>query len=121
MFVGGGARLKITVILYLQRQGRDNVAPYFTRYAEETKWRYAPGVFEGQPAMVFDSTKPMAQPAHFVLIDWRDGRVAGIRDFLFASYVLEATDWVRLTSGRSATCRPNSLARRVLGYLIVGS
>ena len=46
--------------------------------------------------LVFDSTGPMERPAHFVLIDWSDDRIVGIRDFLFAPYVLEAMDWVRL-------------------------
>jgi RNA polymerase sigma-70 factor (ECF subfamily) len=46
--------------------------------------------------LVFDSTGPMERPAHFVLIDWSAGRIVAIRDFLFAPYVLEAMDWVRL-------------------------
>ena len=36
------------------------------------------------------------KPAHFVLIDWSASRVIGIRDFLFAPYVLEALEWARL-------------------------
>jgi hypothetical protein len=40
----------------------------------------------------------MERPAHFVLIDWSEGRITAIRDFLFAPYVLEALDWVRLGS-----------------------
>jgi hypothetical protein len=43
---------------------------YFTRYAEETKWQFAPGAVERQPAMpVLDSTGRMERPAHLVLID----------------------------------------------------
>jgi RNA polymerase sigma-70 factor (ECF subfamily) len=38
----------------------------------------------------------MERPAHFVLIGWADGRIGTIRDFLFAPYVLESIDWVRL-------------------------
>ena len=48
--------------------------------------------------LVFDSTGPMETPAHFVLIDWSGSRIIKIRDFLFAPYVLEAIDWVRLGS-----------------------
>ena len=40
--------------------------------------------------------RPMGRPAHFVLIDWSESRIIEIRDFLFAPYVLEAIDWVRL-------------------------
>jgi hypothetical protein len=46
--------------------------------------------------LVFDSSGPMQSPAHFVVIDWSDNRIIAIRDFLFAPYVLEGADWVRL-------------------------
>jgi RNA polymerase sigma-70 factor (ECF subfamily) len=38
----------------------------------------------------------MDRPAHFVLVDWREDKIAAIRDFLFAPYMLESADWVRL-------------------------
>ncbi len=89
--------VKLDLVNRLQWEGRDKIGSYFTRYAQETKWRFALGAVEGQPAMlVFDSTGPMERPAHFVLIDWSENRIIGIRDFLFAPYVLEAIDWVRL-------------------------
>jgi RNA polymerase sigma factor (sigma-70 family) len=89
--------VKLELVNRLQLEGRERIGLYFTRYAEETKWRFALGAVEGQPAMlVFDSTGPMERPAHFVLIDWSESRISAIRDFLFAPYVLEAIDWVRL-------------------------
>jgi RNA polymerase sigma-70 factor (ECF subfamily) len=90
--------VQLDLVNRLQLEGRDKIVPYFTRYAEVTKWRFALGAVEGQPAMlVFDSTGPMDRPAHFVLIDWSQDRISRIRDFLFAPYVLDATDWVRLS------------------------
>ena len=89
--------VKLDLVNRLKLEGRDKIGLYFTRYAQETKWRFALGAVEGQPAMlVFDGTGPMERPAHFVLIDWRNDRIAAIRDFLFAPYVLEALDWGRL-------------------------
>lgn len=89
--------VKLDLVNRLQLEGRDKIGHYFTRYAEVTKWRFALGAVEGQPAMlVFDSTGPMDTPAHFVLIEWSESRIIEIRDFLFAPYVLEAIDWVRL-------------------------
>jgi DNA-directed RNA polymerase specialized sigma24 family protein len=89
--------VKLDLVNRLQLEGRDKIGHYFTRYAEVTKWRFALGAVEGRPAMlVFDSTGPMERPAHFVLIDWSESRIIEIRDFLFAPYVLEAMDWVRL-------------------------
>lgn len=89
--------VKLELVNRLYLQGREKITPYFTRYAEVAKWRFALGAVEGQPAMlVFDGTGAMESPAHFVLIEWSDQRITGIRDFLFAPYVLEAMDWVRL-------------------------
>ena len=89
--------VKLDLVNRLQMEGRAKIDRYFTRYAEVTKWRFALGAIEGRPAMlVFDSTGPMASPAHFVLIDWAETRIVKIRDFLFAPYVLEDIDWVRL-------------------------
>jgi RNA polymerase sigma factor (sigma-70 family) len=89
--------VKLDLVNRLQLEGRDKIGPYFTRYAEVTKWRFALGAIEGRPAMlVFDSTGPMERPAHFVLVDWRNDLISAIRDFLFAPYVLESIDWVRL-------------------------
>lgn len=89
--------VKLELVNRLHLQGREKITPYFTRYAVVAKWRFALGAVEGQPAMlVFDGTGAMESPAHFVLIEWSDERIIGIRDFLFAPYVLEAADWVRL-------------------------
>ncbi|MGB6489467.1 MAG: sigma-70 family RNA polymerase sigma factor [Steroidobacteraceae bacterium] len=89
--------VKLDLVNRLKLEGRDKIGLYFTRYAEEEKWRFALGAVEGQPAMlVFDATGPMERPAHFVLIDWRSNQIIAIRDFLFAPYALEAVDWVRL-------------------------
>jgi len=89
--------VKLDLVNRLKLEGRDKIGLYFTRYAEEKKWRFALGAVEGQPAMlVFDGTRPMERPAHFVLIDWRSNQIIAIRDFLFAPYALEAVDWARL-------------------------
>ncbi|QIO53692.1 sigma-70 family RNA polymerase sigma factor [Rhizobium leguminosarum] len=89
--------VKLELVNRLKWEGRDKIAPYFTRYAEETKWRFAFGAVEGRPAMlVFESGRPMEKPAHFVLVDWRNDRIVAIRDFLFAPYALEFVDWARL-------------------------
>ena len=88
--------VKLDLVNKLQWEGRDRIAPYFTRYAEETKWRFAFGAVEGRPAMLVFDRDAMHRPAHFVLVEWRNDRIAKIRDFLFAPYVLDSVDWVRL-------------------------
>jgi RNA polymerase sigma factor (sigma-70 family) len=87
--------VKLDLVNRLKLAGRTGISRYFTRYEQETKWRYAFGAVEGRPAMlVFDEAAE--QPSHFVLLDWRQGQIVAIRDFLFAPYALEAVDWMRL-------------------------
>lgn len=89
--------VKLDLVNRLKLEGREGISRYFTRYAEEIKWQFVLGALEGQPAMlVFERGGSMLKPAHFVLLDWRDGQISAIRDFLFAPYVMEAADWVRL-------------------------
>ncbi|MBD9649589.1 sigma-70 family RNA polymerase sigma factor [Ensifer sp. ENS09] len=89
--------VKLELVNRLKLEGREGIGRYFTRYAHETRWRFALGAIEGRPAMlVFDSVGPMEKPAHFVVLDWRGDEIVAMRDFLFAPYVLETVDWVRL-------------------------
>jgi RNA polymerase sigma factor (sigma-70 family) len=88
--------VKLDLVNRLKREGRDRIAPYFTRYGEEPKWQFAFGAIEGHPAMLVFEKGATERPAHFVLIDWRDDQISAIRDFLFAPYALESADWVRL-------------------------
>jgi len=88
--------VKLDLVNRLKWEGRDRIVPYFTRYAEETKWRFSFGAVEGRPAMLVFESSAMEKPAYFVLVDWRNDRISAIRDFLFAPYALESADWVRL-------------------------
>lgn len=88
--------VKLELVNRLQWEGRDKIVPYFTRYAQETKWRFSFGAVEGRPAMLVFESGAMERPAHFVLVDWRNDQISAIRDFLFAPYALESADWARL-------------------------
>ncbi|MEO8242108.1 MAG: sigma-70 family RNA polymerase sigma factor [bacterium] len=88
--------VQLELVNRLTWEGREKIAPYFSRYGAETKWRFAFGAVEGRPAMLVFEGDAMATPAHFVLVDWHNDKIAKIRDFLFAPYATEAVDWVRL-------------------------
>jgi RNA polymerase sigma factor (sigma-70 family) len=89
--------VQLELVNKLRLSGRKSTSVYFTRYAEETKWRFAFGAVEGQLAMlVFDCGGDMRTPAHFVLLSWQGDKISGIRDFLFAPYVMESLDWLRM-------------------------
>jgi len=40
--------VKLDLVNRIQLEGRDKIGLYFTRYAQETKWRFALGAVEGQ-------------------------------------------------------------------------
>lgn len=89
--------VSVDLVNRLQLTGRAAIGSYFTRYAEAKQWRYALGAVDGQPAMlVYDSGHPSHRPAHFVVIDWCNDTIIGIRDFLYAAYAMEGADWVLL-------------------------
>lgn len=71
--------------------GRKDVSVYFTRYDATSGWRFEPGLAEGRPALlVSDPADPTAAIRYVVVLDWRDGEIAAIRDFLYAHYVMES-------------------------------
>jgi RNA polymerase sigma-70 factor (ECF subfamily) len=68
--------------------GRKDVSVYFSRYAAAPPSRFAPGLADGRPALLVsgmdDDTVRYA-----VLLEWKDGRIVTIRDFLYAAYAME--------------------------------
>jgi RNA polymerase sigma-70 factor (ECF subfamily) len=71
--------------------GRKDVSTYFSRYGEGADWRLAPGLAEGRPALlVSDPADPTRAVGYVMLLDWCDGRIAAIRDFRYAPYVMDS-------------------------------
>ena len=88
--------VRLDLVNRLKLEGRKEVGLYFTRYSEASHWRFALGAVDGRPAMlVYDARGPMDRPAHFAVLEWRE-EIAGIEDFHFAPYAMEAVDWMRL-------------------------
>src|SRR5689334_7066077 len=77
--------------------GRKEVAVYFDRYSQAAPWRLVPGLAEGRPALLASDPADAAGGIVFViLLDWSNGRIAAIRDFHYATYVMETLAVVRL-------------------------
>ncbi len=52
-------------------------------------------MMDGQPAiLVFDPNAPDAPPKYFVLLSWQGDKVATIRDFRHAPYVLDGAEYL---------------------------
>jgi RNA polymerase sigma-70 factor (ECF subfamily) len=62
---------------------------YFHNYKQLADWRLAPGLVEGQPAILaYDLHLGSSQPAYFILITWAETQVSHIRDYRYARYVI---------------------------------
>jgi RNA polymerase sigma-70 factor (ECF subfamily) len=87
--------VRLDLVNRLQMQGRAKVEQYFYRYAEESHWYLAPGFVDGRAAiLVYDPLDLAGPPRYFVLLEWKDGTIADIRDFLYARYAMEGADIV---------------------------
>jgi RNA polymerase sigma-70 factor (ECF subfamily) len=74
--------------------GKAEVSRYFGNYEKISDWHLVPGLVEGRPAiLVFDSDAPGAPPGYFMLVDWQAGKVATIRDFRHAAYVIDGAEY----------------------------
>jgi RNA polymerase sigma-70 factor (ECF subfamily) len=85
--------VRLDLVNRVQLLGRTEVGEYFHRYAAAGGWRFTAGIVEGRPAILaVDAEEPEGRPAFFILLEWADGAVVSIRDFLFARYVMDGAD-----------------------------
>jgi RNA polymerase sigma-70 factor, ECF subfamily len=85
--------VRLDLVNRLQWHGKEKVGEYFHGYAGAQHWHFAAGFVEGRPAVLVLNPNDRAQPPqYFVLVEWKDDRIVAIRDFLYASYVMEGAD-----------------------------
>ncbi|MGY3619063.1 sigma-70 family RNA polymerase sigma factor [Bradyrhizobium sp. USDA 10063] len=87
--------IKLDLVGRTRLSGKAEVSRYFGNYAKASDWHLVPGLVEGRPAiLVFDPAAPgPTRPKYFVLLDWQADRVASIRDFRHAPYVIEGAEY----------------------------
>jgi RNA polymerase sigma-70 factor (ECF subfamily) len=75
--------------------GKAEVSRYFGNYEKISDWHLVPGLVERRPAiLVFDPNAPAAPPKYFMLVNWQADKVATIRDFRHAAYVIDGADYL---------------------------
>ena len=86
--------VRLELVNKTRLNGKSAVSRYFGNYDKAGDWHLVPGLVEGRPAiLVFDPNEPDAGPKYFMLVDWQAGKVANIRDFRHAPYVVEGLDY----------------------------
>jgi RNA polymerase sigma-70 factor (ECF subfamily) len=87
--------VRLDLVNKTRLNGKAEVSRYFGNYTKASDWHLVPGLVEGRPAiLVFDPSVSGAQPSYFMLLGWHDGKVAAIRDFRHARYVIEGADYL---------------------------
>src|SRR5713101_10205335 len=82
--------VRLELVNKTRMSGKAEVSRYFGNYSKIDDWHLVPGSVEGHPAiLVFDPNEPGSAPKYFMLLDWQAGKVATIRDFRHAPYVIE--------------------------------
>jgi RNA polymerase sigma-70 factor (ECF subfamily) len=79
------ADVRLDLVNRLRLQG-PAVGEYFTRYGQAPGWTARAGIVEGRPAVLIRND---GQPDYVAVLAWSGGRLAAIRDFLFARYVMD--------------------------------
>jgi RNA polymerase sigma-70 factor (ECF subfamily) len=87
--------VRLDLVSKSRLNGKTEVSRYFGNYSKVSDWHLVPGLVESHPAiLVFDPNAPGAPPKYFILLDWSAGKVATIRDFRYAPYVIEGAEYL---------------------------
>jgi RNA polymerase sigma-70 factor, ECF subfamily len=87
--------VRLELVNKLRLNGKAEVSRYFGNYSKVTDWHLVPGLVEGRPAiLVFDPNAPGAPPKYFMLLSWSADKVADIRDFRHAAYIIDGAEYL---------------------------
>jgi RNA polymerase sigma factor (sigma-70 family) len=76
------------------RVGAAEVGMFFTIYARSETVHLAPAWLEGREVIAVFEHGPAEKPNHFMWLEWRNGRITFIQDYLYVAYVAESAELV---------------------------
>jgi RNA polymerase sigma-70 factor (ECF subfamily) len=87
--------VRLDLVNKTRMNGKAEVSTYFGNYSKVGDWHLVPGLVEGHPAiLVFDPNAPGEEPKYFMLLQWSADKVATIRDFRHARYVIDGAEYL---------------------------
>src|SRR3984893_9271949 len=87
--------VRLELVNKTRLNGKAEVSRYFGNYSQISDWHLVPGLVEQRPAiLVFDPNEPGAGPKYFVLLQWSADKVATIRDFRHAPYIIDGAEYL---------------------------
>ncbi len=92
--------VRLELINRVRMDGASEVGRYFHNYERLQGWTLAPGLVDGRAAaLVRDPGAAGQAPSYFILLGFAEGKVATIRDFRHARYVIEGAELQTLGAG----------------------
>jgi len=87
--------VRLELVNKLRLNGKAEVSRYFGNYSKVADWHLVPGLVERRPAiLVFDPSAPGGPPKYFMLLSWSADKVAAIRDFRHAPYIVDGVEYL---------------------------
>src|SRR6202795_3714134 len=87
--------VRLDLVNKARMKGKAEVSRYFGNYSKVADWDLVPGLVEGHPAiLVFDPGQPGSGPKYFMLLQWSADKVASIRDFRHARYIIDGAEYL---------------------------
>jgi RNA polymerase sigma-70 factor (ECF subfamily) len=87
--------VRLELVNKMRMNGKTEVSRYFGNYSRVGDWHLVPGLVERHPAiLVFDPREPGSGPKYFMLLQWSADKVATIRDFRHAPYVIDGAEYL---------------------------
>jgi RNA polymerase sigma-70 factor (ECF subfamily) len=87
--------VRLELVSKTRLNGKAEVSRYFGNYSKVSDWHLVPGLVEGQPAiLVFDPNQPGSKPKYFMLLHWSADKVATIKDFRHAPYIIDGAEYL---------------------------
>jgi len=87
--------IRLDLVSKTRMNGKAEVSRYFGNYSSVSDWHLVPGLVEGRAAiLVFDPNEADSKPKYFMLLDWAAGKVASIRDFRHAPYIIDGAEYL---------------------------
>jgi RNA polymerase sigma-70 factor (ECF subfamily) len=85
--------VRLELVARTRLNGSKQVGTYFSNYSRVQDWHLLPGFVENRPAiLVREANDPTERPTYFILLTWRSGKLAAIRDFRHARYVADGAE-----------------------------
>jgi RNA polymerase sigma-70 factor (ECF subfamily) len=87
--------VRLDLVNKTRLNGKAEVSRYFGNYSKVGDWHLVPGLVEGRPAvLVFDPNQPGSAPKYFMLLQWSADKIATIRDFRHAPYIIDGAEYL---------------------------